>query len=419
MRDNDIILLEKAYLLIKEQDEGNTRDFEATPSGYRPNMPKFSKLTGLGSEGQRGEAKRIEAQQMIATYLETLRKSKEASDRDPSVKQDVEPAHRILNILNNFSRTEKLTDKGIINKYAEPIMDKSQLNLDDTFLIGTAEMTRKEIVELVLNLITSGNNTPDAIKIERDPTTFEPRGGIKVDQYSKSKEGRDNEHYYLYRAILNSFPDFGEAKIRSRREKTFEGEKSQDLYYWATKYNVLLDGKHIGWYEAGTGFWPNEEGKKDAIVQAALSKEPKDGYGETGGMRIRAWNAFKKNKNITMNEPESRPFRTSVFVDENNTLAKGAFWPSNRRIPRRPGECILAPLPNGFDGYKGGQISPSFQELKNYGKIQDESLDSIRDYVDHYGAERAMKGKFPPDKHANLYKHGKIAGTASDLENPE
>lgn len=365
MRNKDTIMLEEAYKNIVSE------------MAYRPIMPKFSKMpsvtkvTNVAKSEEEAEQRRVNAGLKINENLQMI-------EKDPN---NIAAAWDIINILNNFEKTR------------------------DEFLVGDEEMTYQEILEKVLKLTTTDANDPALLKVERDPVTFEEKPALTVDQYlskwnpdTKQKEkieGRDAEHYYLFRAIFKALPDV-EAKIRSRREKTYEGSGSQDLFYFAKRYKVTIDGADSGFYEPGVGFYPNEEGiKKGYFDQNILDKK---GY---YGIATRAWKNFKKNHKVEISDMEVLPYRTSVFVPPTGRFEKTLFWETNRRIPRRKSEPIYAPAPMPFDVYRPEALVGL-------------TLEEVRFAINSYEAEEEFRKLYPEDKYPFLYKHGKVAGKVED-----
>ena len=140
------------------------------------------------------------------------------------------------------------------------------------------------------------------------------------------------------------------------------------------------DGAHIGYYNPGSGFYPNQKGEERGI--------PK--------MRQREFNAYLKQKKAKAEEQKILPFRTSVFIGEGGTLS-GLFWETNRRIPRFEGQPEKAPAPLPYNRYRPQELS-------------DVTLNELLLAVDSKGAEEEFRKLYPEDKYPNLYKHGKTAG---------
>ena len=365
MRNKDTIMLEEAYTNIVSE------------MAYRPTMPKFSKIpsvtkvTNVSKNEQESEERKVAAGLKINENLQLL-------EKDPN---NIAAAWDIINILNNFEKER------------------------DEFLVGDEEMSYQEILEKVLKLTTTESNDPSLLKVEKDPVTFEEKPALTIDEYlsqwnpkTKQKEkieGRDAEHYYLFRALFKALPDM-EAKVRSRREKTYEGSTSQDVFYFAKRYKVTVDGDDVGFYEPGVGFYPNDEGIKKGFYDNNLLD--KKGY---YGITTRAWKTFKADRKVDISDMEVLPYRTSVFVPPTGRFDKTLFWETNRRIPRRKSEPIYAPAPMPFDRYRPADLVG-------------QTLEEVRFAVNSYEAEEEFRKLYPEDKYPFLYKHGKVAGKVED-----
>jgi hypothetical protein len=342
MRNKDTILLENAYNTISEM-------------AYRPLMPKYSTMPSVEKATNKPSYKEDVTERKAEAALK-INKNIEELEKDPN---NIEAARDTLNIINNF--------------------DKER----EEFLVKGEELSYEDIIRLLLNLTTTTDNDPSLIIKKDDPNSL-ITSGVKVDDYlfkwdpklkEKVKiEGRTADHYYLFRDLMKALPDV-EAVIRSRREKTYEGSKSQSVFYWAKRYEVLS-----GYYNPGSGFYPNQKGEERGI--------PK--------MRQREFNAYLKQKKAKAEEQKILPFRTSVFIGEGGTLS-GLFWETNRRIPRFEGQPEKAPAPLPYNRYRPQELS-------------DVTLNELLLAVDSKGAEEEFRKLYPEDKYPNLYKHGKTAG---------
>ena len=349
MINKDSILLENAYNSISEM-------------AYRPLMPKYSTMPSVEKATNKPSYKEDVTERKAEAALK-INKNIEELEKDNN---NIAAARDTLNIINNF--------------------DKER----EEFLVKGEELSYEDIIRLLLKLTTTTDNDPALIIKKDDPNSL-VTSGVKVDDYlfkwdPKIKErvkieGRTADHYYLFRDLMKALPDV-EAVIRSRREKTYEGSKSQSVFYWAKRYEVLSmdDGAHIGYYNPGSGFYPNQKGEERGI--------PK--------MRQREFNAYLKQKKAKAEEQKILPFRTSVFIGEGGTLS-GLFWETNRRIPRFEGQPEKAPAPLPYNRYRPDQLS-------------DVTLKELLLAVDSKGAEEAFRNLYPEDKYPNLYKHGKTAG---------
>jgi hypothetical protein len=191
----------------------------------------------------------------------------------------------------------------------------------------------------------------------------------------------------------------GVAKERSTREKRLadipkEERRSVDLYYFALRRDVLLNGQHVGWYNYGSGFYPNDLGKEMKLYDENLLKISK-----FYGLRQRSWNRFfKENKDkISFENEVVLPYRCSTFPDEDGTYRNAPFWDTNRRIPRTANEPLFAPAPIPFNRYEPAELAGA-------------TIAQARFELDSKAAEEEFKKEFPEDKFPQLYKHGKTPG---------
>lgn len=390
MRNRDSILLEEVYQNIVKEMAYNPKEGGRQLTGsYRPLMPKYSQMPSVEKISKSAKSEE-ELEERKVTASASIQENIKKLESDPN---DIAAARDVLNILNNFIE-EKEIRTGVKEKTPR-----------EEFLIGTEEMSYKEILEKILKLTTSVNNNPALIIPKKDPETFEVTPGLTVDQYlftfddeSKKKvpiEGRTADHYYLYREILKALPDL-EGQIRSRREKTYEETKSVDLYYFALSYKVVVDGDHVGTAEhTGTTsgkliFYPNDSGKEKGLDM----------------MKPKEFRAFINDKNADISETEIKPYRTSTYVPYSGVYDKALFWDTNRRIPRRQGEPMFAPPPMPFNKNKPAEL---------LGK----TLEEVRFAINHYEAEEEFKKLYPEDKYPFLYKHGRFSGKVDSEEKKE
>jgi hypothetical protein len=361
MRNKDTIMLEEAY-----------KNIVSEMAGYRPLMPYFSKIpsvtktTNITKNEQESEERKVAAGLKINENLGLL-------EKDPN---NIAAAWDIINILNNF---EKIRDE---------------------FLVGDEEMSYNDILEKILKLTTTETNDPALIKVEKDPVTFEEKPALTIDEYlfkwdpkikQKVKiQGRDAEHYYLFRAIFKALPDV-EAKIRNRREEN----KQVPIFYFAKQEDVEYKGELVGYSNPGSGFFANNKGISLGFYdQTVLDKLGYHGY------RQSMWNAFlkKMGNDIKLTNGISHVFRTSTAPPEKGYFSNKnvIFSEQNSRIPRRKGEPKYAPAPIPW-----GQYRPDISGL---------TLEELKFRIGHYEAEEEFRKLYPEDKYPFLYKLGKLAG---------
>lgn len=396
MKNRDSILLEEAYQNIVKEMAYNPKEGGRQLTGsYRPLMPKYSQMPSVEKISKSAKSEEELEERKVAASA-SIQENIKKLESDPN---DIAAARDVLNILNNFIE-EKEIRTGVKEKTPR-----------EEFLIGTEEMSYKEILEKILKLTTSGSNDPALIIPKKDPETFEVTPGLTVDQYlftfddeSKKKvpiEGRTADHYYLYREILKALPDL-EGQIRSRREKTYEGTKGVELYYFVIKYKVILNGKHVGTAEhTGTTsgkllFYPNNLG----IQEGLKSMDPKE------------FKSFLNNENVDISEKEFVPYRSTTFIPEGGVFRETKsgknplFWDTNKRRPRFKGEPELVPPPFPYNKYKPAEV---------LGK----TLEEVRFAVGHYEAEEEFKKLYPKGEYPFLYSGGRFSGKVDSEEKKE
>lgn len=399
MRNRDSILLEEAYKsIVKEMAYTPKEGGRQLTGSYRPLMPKQTQMPSVEKISKSAESEEQLEERKVAASAKISENIK-ALESDPN---DVKPAFDILNIMNNFIE-EKEVRTGVKEKTPR-----------EEFLIGDEEISYQEILKKILELTTTDKNDPSLIIPKKDPVTFQEIPGLTVDQYiygptaiGRGKkadmtpiEGRDAEHYYLYREILKALPDM-EGQIRSRREKTEEGAPSMDLFYFAISHKVLLNGTDIGTAEhrgiAGAMiFYPNDTGMQmESKLGVQFKNHPKLG----NYLKGKEFKNMVADQGIDISETELKPYRSSTYVPSNGIYEKPLFWESNRRIPRRQGEPLLAPPPYPFNKNKPVEL---------LGK----TIAEVRIAVAHDEAEEEFKKLYPQEKYPNLYKHGRFAGEA-------
>ena len=364
MRNKDIIMLENAYNTIYEM-------------AYRPLMPKYSTMPSVEKATNKPSYKEDVTERKAEAALQ-INKNIEELEKDPN---NIAAARDTLNIINNF--------------------DKER----EEFLVKGEELSYEDIIRLLLKLTTTTDNDP-ALIIKKDDLSS-PQ--LRVDDYlfeldpkSKQKvriQGRSADHYYLFRDLIKALPDV-EAVVRSRREKGHEGVKKHDLFFWAKRYDVFSadDDVLIGYYNPGSGFYPNETGEERGIPS----------------MEQRPWNAYlKKEKKAKLGQYVLLPFRNSVYVSEDGTVDR-LFFEKNSRIPR----YVEIDNSQASDGsskiiYKGQpKYAPAPHEIDRYRpeQLRGARFAEIRLAVDSKSAEKEFRNRFPEDQYPQLYKGGKTPG---------
>jgi len=366
MRDKDTILLENAYNSISEM-------------AYRPLMPRYSTMPSVEKATNKPSYKEDVTERKAEAALQ-INKNIEELEKDPN---NIAAARDTLNIINNF--------------------DKER----EDFLIKGEELSYEDIIRLLLKLTTTTDNDPSLIIKKDDPNSL-VASGLKVDDYlfkwdpklkEKVKiEGRSADHYYLFRDLIKALPDV-EAVTRSRREEGKEGVKRHDIFYWAKRHDVYSteDGAHIGYFNPGSGFYPNETGEERGIPS----------------MKVRPWNAYVKANKAKLGTPILIPLRNNLYVSKDGTVDK-LFFDKNSRIPRYveidnsqasegssekiyKGQTQYAPAPEPFDRYKPEQLRGS-------------TLKEIELAVDSKNAEKEFRKRWPQDQYPQLYKGGNTPG---------
>ena len=406
MRNRDTILLEEAYQnIVKEMAYTPKEGGRQLTGTYRPGMPKqtqmpsVEKITKSAKSEEELEARKVAASAKINENIKAL-------ESDPN---DVKPAFDILNIMNNFIE-EKEVRTGVKEKTPR-----------EEFLIGDEEVSYQEILKKLLKLTTTDKNDPSLIIPKKDPVTFQKTPGLTVDQYiygptaiGRGKkadmtpiEGRDAEHYYLYREILKALPDM-EGQIRSRREKTEEAGSGVELFYFGFSHKVILNGTQIGIIEhRGLGrkngiesaemwFYPNNEGlKMEDTLGVKFRKDNKHGFYFIKGKELK--DMIANNKGIDISETEIKPYRTTAYVPEGGVFESPLFLQGNKRRPRREDEPNVAPPPYDLNKHQPPEL-------------RGKTLAEVRMRIGHDEAEENFKELYPPDKYPNLYTGGRFSG---------
>jgi hypothetical protein len=378
--NNDVKNLEEAY------------DGILSEMAYRPTMPKYSVRPRDVESGDY-------LKKAASSYIQKL----SPEEREKQIKVFFNQIERGLDILKNDHDNVNVARSilGIINNFP---------NTYDDFEINGNKMSYADIVNELLKLTTTATNDPDRIKIYFDPTTEREIAGQTIDQYLATP-GSTREHYYLFRELLAALPEQevekrpgavtkGVAKERSTREKRLldipEGERrSVEIYFKAERLDVLLDDKHIGWYNPNVVFYPNELGKEMSLYEEDEKSIKRYGY----VLRPRAWSKFYKNNKdkLKFENKVVLPYRCSTFPEENGTYKNPPFWWTNARIPRTPEEPNITPAPLPFTKH-----SP--EELGGL------HISEVRFIVGSKGAEEEFKNEFPTESFPSLYKHGKTPG---------
>lgn len=393
MRNRDTILLEEAYKdIVKEMAYTPKEGGRQLTGTYRPSMPRYSQMpsTEKVSKIPRSEEE-FEQRKLAAT--QTINDNFKLLETDPN---NISAARDILNTINSFEEYSRINaERGKDVKTAR-----------ETFLIGTEELTYEEVLRKLLKLTTTEKNDPSLIMVKKDPETFQETPGLTIDEYLKG-EGRDADHYYLFRDILKALPDT-EGQVRSRREKAKEDPSSknrstQDIYYFAKTVSVYEEGEQIGYYNKGCGFYPNDLGKEKGYYSKEILESPNPKKRGSYFMSPRMWNKFKKSKNLEFKDEVILPYRSSVFIDISTNKITGGFWESNARIPRRKGEPNFAPAPLPWEKARPEEIAGM-------------TLEEVRFAVNNDEAEEEFKKLYPEDKYPFLYKHGRFAGKVEESE---
>jgi hypothetical protein len=363
MRNKDTILLENAYMTIHET--------------YREIMPRFSKIPSVEKSTNNPSYKEDVTERNAKSALK-INKNIEELEKDPN---NIAAAIDTLNIINNF--------------------DKER----EHFWVKGEESTYEDVLRLLLKLTTTSDNDPALIIKNDDPNSAD---GLKIDDYLKEWDpklrrkvaipGRSAAHYFLFRELIDALPDM-DAVTRSRREEGKDGVKRHDIFYWAKRHDVYSteDGAHIGYFNPGSGFYPNETGEERGIPS----------------MKARPWNAYVKANKAKLGTPILIPLRNNIYVSKDGTVDE-MFFEKNSRTPRYveidnsqasegsskkiyKGQTHYAPAPNPFDKYRPEQIRGS-------------TLKEIELAVDSKNAEKEFRKRWPQDQYPQLYKGGNTPG---------
>lgn len=325
---------------------------------YHSVMPSVTKVKNVAKTEQELEERKIQAGLKIRENLNILENDKE----------NFSAAWDIINIMNNF------VEKG---EYREE------------FLVGDVEMTYVEVLQKILDLMKTKENDPDLL-LTGVGSTGDVVKGMTVDEYVRGDDKRTNEHYYLFRRILDSLPDTKTTR-RSRRESELGRSKISEpdpLFYFAEKFDVYIDGIHVG-YKTGKQFWPTDEGrllKYEEVVPAKFKRFQKE------------------HDTFRLENRRLEPFITYIF-DEGEPIDMPILSAANRRRPRRMGDPVAAPPAWQSDSEYSNQYKPA--------NLMGRTVAEIKSMLHSDEAEKKFRELYPESDYKYLYKRGKLGGTVS------
>lgn len=375
MRNTDTLLLEEAYSgIINEM--GKLRNYSiigSLPPEGRANIKSLSEMDA--------EARKVNGGALIDQSFKRL-------EQDPN---DIEAAWMIYNTVYNFPHER------------------------EDFLVNGEEMSYYDIIRKLLQATTTQENDPNLIVVRKDPTTGEKIPGLTIDEYVYGQKGghrgirtpipgRDKEHYYLFKTLLQQLPD---TEVQARNVGGRAGaeeikDTANDVYYITSRYKAYdSQRQHIGYYERGVGFYPNELGGslgydwlKVNEFKAHRKKNPRGSQRYIGIDEV--------------NDIEKRPFKTYVRVDKETGLTGRKIMTSGySRTPKVKTEPPYNPVPDALKGYADPEICSK-------------PLIDVKAKLDSKEAETLFRDMYPPETCPSCYKHGgkKDGDTKFDIDVP-
>lgn len=370
MNNNDTILLEEAYKSIYLNEMARER----INVGGMSSIPSTTKITNVSKTDEELEDRKVKAGLKISENLKAL-------ESDPN---NLDAARDIVYTIANFGEGR------------------------EDFLVDGEEMSYEEIYRKILDLMTTPENDPKLLMVQRDPTTFQKTSGFKKDEYlykyvggsgeGKKRipvQGRTVGHYEIFRIILDALGE--ETQTMSVKERA---QESNLLYYFGKRLKVDLDGEFVGYYQGGI-FWPNEKGKEKNLFDDDILDDKF--HGGWYGMKGHYWNRFYKENvnNLKFYDEQMFVYRSTFHLPSEGPVTQMLFDRTARRIPRYEGEPLVVSLPWPIKSYT------DVKALKGKPAIY------IKEILHSDEAEEHFKNIYPPDQFPQLYKKGRDVGMIS------